>query len=196
MVSNLSFAATDNDVLCITGRHGVGKTTLLKTLMGLHKIDEGHVSIDGELLSQASAFEFRRQIISYLPQSTAFGSLTVGDMARQIYSLEANKGKTLSRALLSDEWKRLGIAPDTYSRRLSELPASQRQRAMVALVCMQNKPIVIIDEADAGLDTIEAKVLADYLRARAQGGQTVIVTTSSDAFAESVASVQKRVSLL
>lgn len=195
-MSGISFAAADSDVLCIAGRHGVGKTTLLKALMGLHKIDEGHVSIDGELLSQASAFEFRRQIISYLPQSTAFGSLTVGDVARQVYSIEANKGKTMSRAQLSDEWKSLGIAADTYSRRLSELTASQRQRAMVAIVCMQNKPIVIIDEADAGLDHIEAKALADYLRARAQGGQTVIVATSSDTFAESVATNQKRVSLL
>ena len=51
LVKNLSFMARDGQLTCITGRSGVGKTTLLRTLMGFLPTKEGFVSVDGELLT-------------------------------------------------------------------------------------------------------------------------------------------------
>lgn len=195
LIEGLSFVANDSDTLCVVGGKGVGKTTLLKALMGLHLLDEGHVSIDGELLSAASSVEFRRLIISYVPQSPAMDVDTLGDLATILFSLEANKGKALPRASLFDEWEALGLGQDTYSRHLSEMPVGERQMALLGIVCMQNKPIVLADEPAAGLGVEQSSLVASYIRRRTERGQTVIVTTRDYAFAERVATAHNRITL-
>ena len=56
LAEGLSFMAKDGQITCITGEEGVGKTTLLRTLMGFQPVAEGFVSVDGELLTIDSAY--------------------------------------------------------------------------------------------------------------------------------------------
>jgi len=58
---------SDGQIISISGSHGVGKTTLLRAILGLIPIDGGYISIDGELLTPKSAPYFRRQM-AYVPQ--------------------------------------------------------------------------------------------------------------------------------
>lgn len=185
VVENLSFVAADSETLCIVAQHGLGKSLLLKALMGLHPLDGGHVSIDGELLSPASASEFRRQIISYVPQSLEASGMTVGDLAACTFALSANKGKPSSRALLVDEWQRLGLDGKVYERRLSELSDGDRQRALLGMVGLRLRPVVIVDEPMAGLGGREASLVSAYLRRMAERGQTVVVASCDEAFGNS-----------
>ena len=67
LAEGLSFMAKDGQLTCITGEEGVGKTTLLRTLIGLLPVAQGFVSVDGELLTVDSAQAFRSLMI-YLPQ--------------------------------------------------------------------------------------------------------------------------------
>jgi len=66
-IRGLSATTGDGKVLSITGSQGVGKTTLLRALMGFVAVDEGHISVDGELLTPRSAPWFRKQM-AYVPQ--------------------------------------------------------------------------------------------------------------------------------
>jgi ABC-type cobalamin/Fe3+-siderophores transport system ATPase subunit len=66
-IRGLSATVNEGNVLSIMGSQGKGKTTLLRALMGFLPIDEGHISIDGELLTPLSAPYFRRQM-AYVPQ--------------------------------------------------------------------------------------------------------------------------------
>ena len=66
-IQGLSATVCEGNVLSIMGSQGKGKTTLLRALMGFLPIDEGHISIDGELLTPHSAPYFRRQT-AYVPQ--------------------------------------------------------------------------------------------------------------------------------
>lgn len=67
LFGNLSFMAQDGHITCVTGPAGSGKTLLLQALLGLLALDEGLVSIDGELLTPLSAPTFRR-MMAYVPQ--------------------------------------------------------------------------------------------------------------------------------
>ncbi len=67
LISSLSLTVEDGRLVCLTGAEGAGKTTLLRAVMGFLPIDEGHISIDGELLTPKSAPYFRRQM-AYVPQ--------------------------------------------------------------------------------------------------------------------------------
>ena len=66
-IHGLSATVGDGNVLSITGSQGTGKTTLLRALLGFMPVDEGHISIDGELLTMRSAPWFRR-LMAYVPQ--------------------------------------------------------------------------------------------------------------------------------
>ena len=66
-IRGLSVTVDDGKVLSIMGSQGKGKTTLLRALLGFLPIDEGHISVDGELLTPLSAPWFRRQM-AYVPQ--------------------------------------------------------------------------------------------------------------------------------
>lgn len=178
LFENVSLVAADSSLTCIVGSHGQGKTTLLNAIMGLHPLDEGHVSIDGELLSAASAQEFRRQLISFVPQTMTTDEGTVGELAQTLFAIEANKGKAFPRTLLDEEWQRLGLAADIYDRRLSQLSPSECHRALLGIVCLQNKPILLVDDPLTGHDAETASLVAAYLADRARRGQTVVATGS------------------
>lgn len=66
-IQHLSLTVNDGELLTISGSKGSGKTTLLRAILGFLPLDEGHISIDGELLTPQSAPYFRRQI-AYVPQ--------------------------------------------------------------------------------------------------------------------------------
>lgn len=185
LIENLSFVAADSEALCVVGQHGRGKSLLLKALMGLLPLENGHVSIDGELLSQASASEFRRQIISYVPQSLEACGMTVGALATCLFTLSANKGKPLSRALLFDEWRRLGLEMGVFDRRPGELSNGDRQKALLGMVGLSLKPVVLVDEPVYGHDDKDVSLVASYLRRMAERGQAVVVASGDEAFGNS-----------
>ena len=66
-IRGLSATVSEGNVLSIMGSQGKGKTTLLRALLGFLPVDEGHISIDGELLTPLSAPWFRKQM-AYVPQ--------------------------------------------------------------------------------------------------------------------------------
>ena len=66
-IRGLSATVNEGNVLSIMGSQGKGKTTLLRALLGFLPIDEGHISVDGELLTPLSAPWFRKQM-AYVPQ--------------------------------------------------------------------------------------------------------------------------------
>lgn len=67
LIRSLSATLGDGQLLTLAGSQGSGKTTLLKAVLGLIPVDEGHISIDGELLTPKSASYFRR-FMAYVPQ--------------------------------------------------------------------------------------------------------------------------------
>lgn len=116
LFAGLSFTVPDGQTVCLTGSSGSGKTTLLRAILGFHPLDEGHISIDGELLTPSSAEEFRKHI-SYIPQELTLPSEWVSDMMRLPFTLKVNRGKAFSKDLLMAEWRKLELQPALYDKR-------------------------------------------------------------------------------
>ena len=66
-IKGLSLTVEGGQMACIAGNHGVGKTTLVRAVMGFIPVDSGHICVDGELLTPQSAPYFRRHM-AYVPQ--------------------------------------------------------------------------------------------------------------------------------
>ncbi|ERH00571.1 MAG: ABC-type branched-chain amino acid transport system, ATPase component, partial [Halonotius sp. J07HN6] len=77
ILRDISFTVEDGEIVGIVGRNGVGKTTLLKAIMGLVEPETGRITYNGESMTGKSADEHARRGIGYVPRADVFPSLTV-----------------------------------------------------------------------------------------------------------------------
>lgn len=182
LLGSLSFRADDGQVVCITGESGCGKTSLLRAILGLVPLAEGHISIDGELLTPAAAGEFRKYI-AYVPQDLALPSEWVRDMVKLPFELKANAATPFSKQRLMEEWGKLDLSPELYDKKVSELSGGQRQRIVISCVGLLKKAIVLADEPTAALDPHTTELVLAYFKALAANGTTVITVSHDPAFA-------------
>ena len=183
LLGGLSFSAEDGQVVCITGDSGCGKTSLLRAILGFVPLAEGHISVDGELLTPAAAGEFRKYI-AYVPQDLAMPMETVGEMVRMPFALKANLATPFSKARLMEEWQKLDLAPELYDKKVSELSGGQRQRIIISTLGLLKKTIVLADEPTSALDAHTTALVLAYFKALAAGGATVITVSHDPAFAD------------
>ena len=182
LLGGLSFSAEDGQVVCITGDSGCGKTSLLRAILGFIPLQEGHISVDGELLTPAAAGEFRKYI-AYVPQDLAMPMETVGEMVRMPFALKANLATPFSKARLMEEWQKLDLAPELYNKKVSELSGGQRQRIIISTLGLLKKTIVLADEPTSALDAHTTALVLNYFKALASKGATVITVSHDPAFA-------------
>ena len=183
LLGGLSFSAEDGQVVCITGDSGCGKTSLLRAILGFVPLAEGHISVDGELLTPAAAGEFRKYI-AYVPQDLAMPMETVGEMVRMPFALKANLATPFSKARLMEEWQKLDLAPELYDKKVSELSGGQRQRIIISTLGLLQKSIVLADEPTSALDAHTTALVLNYLKVLAAKGATVITVSHDPAFAD------------
>ncbi len=166
LVKGLSLIASDGQITCITGAEGAGKTTFLRTLMGFLPVESGFVSVDGELLTVASAHAFRSLMI-YLPQEIQMlaHQLKVPEMP----VCEAGEYGVWNQAVLPSAVK--AQQPEPLS------PEAIYQLAEKTLREAPDKPIVIADEPAANLTPELTEQLLTLLREQARAGKTVLIAS-------------------
>jgi iron complex transport system ATP-binding protein len=175
----LNVALKTGEVLALLGPNGGGKTTLLKTLLGLLKTIGGEVRVDGKPLDDFSVRE-RARVVAYVPQvhidTFAFTVETVVLMGRTAHGNLFSRPSAHDRAVAQAALERFGIA------RLSERPytmisGGERQLVLQARALAQEPQFVVLDEPTASLDFgNQGKVLGE-IRALAKSGHGVLFTT-------------------
>ena len=161
----LSFIARDGKVTCVMGPEASGKTTLIRTLMGFLPVNEGFVSVDGELLTIHSSHAFRQMMV-YLPQQIQL-------LAHQLRVPEPEEPEAEEFAV----WNDLMSAANEES---TPEPLNAEEIVMLAEQTLKeaaDKPIVIADEPTAFLTPELTMRMMELLRKQAEAGKTVLVTT-------------------
>ena len=165
LAKELSFMAKDGQLTCITGEEGVGKTTLLRTLMGFLPVADGFVSVDGELLTIDSAPAFRCLMV-YLPQETRL-------LAHQLHEPSWPESEAEEYAV----WNM--PLPHTCKEKQPEpmTPEEIYQLAEKTISEGGDKSIIIADEPAAFLPTDLTLRMLELLRREASEGKTVLITS-------------------
>jgi ABC-type lipoprotein export system ATPase subunit len=164
----------------VTGRSGVGKTTLLRLLAGLDRADAGELLIDDLRVSEYGAEELaalRRERIGYLPQEpTPVPFLSAEEnvaLALQLRAWAPGDADARAAIVLAS----VGLA-DRARQRISRLSAGEAQRVALARALASARGLLIVDEPSSRLDRAGAAAIAELLAAAAaQDGQTVICAT-------------------
>lgn len=175
----VTLAIAAGEVLALLGPNGGGKTTLLKTMLGLLPPQDGTVSLDGRPLAALTIPE-RARLVAYVPQShqgtfafTAFDLVLMGRTAHG--GLFARPG-TRDRAVAVSMLERLGIA------HLSDWPVTmisggERQLVLVARALAQEPRFIVLDEPTASLDFGNQGKVMRQIRQLAADGLGVLFTT-------------------
>jgi iron complex transport system ATP-binding protein len=177
--SGLNVSLAKGEVLALLGPNGGGKTTLLKTLLGLLPPLAGYVEFDGRRLHRMSD-RARARAIGYVPQTHAatfaFTVETLVLMGRTVHGGLFSPPSAKDREVAHRMLERFGIAA-LAERPYTMISGGERQLALLARALAQEPDLVVLDEPTASLDFgNQGKVLRE-IRALADSGHGVLFTT-------------------
>jgi iron complex transport system ATP-binding protein len=175
----VTLAAAPGEVLGLVGPNGAGKTTLLRAALGLQRRSGGEVRLGGEALDTLSEAH-RAALAGYLPQERRVGwNMPAEDVvALGAVRLAPPTALALARECL-DELEVAGLA----RRGVLDMSGGERARVLLARLFATRAPLLIADEPAAGLDPEAQLLVMERLRARAEAGAAVVVTTHDLALA-------------
>ncbi|MFY0677139.1 MAG: urea ABC transporter ATP-binding subunit UrtE [Neptuniibacter sp.] len=169
---------------CIMGRNGVGKTTLLKCLMGLLPVEKGEILLDGEPL-QSKPAEFRAPAgIGYVPQGRdIFPMLTVEENLRIGLPIRKDKAKEIPEKI----FELFPVLKEMLHRRGGDLSGGQQQQLAIGRALVIEPKVLILDEPNEGIQPNIVQQIGDViLKLNEEEGLTVILVEQKLGFARRV----------
>jgi len=188
------------EVACIVGPSGGGKSTFLRCINHLEKIDAGRLSVDGELIGykqrggklyemhDKEVAEQRRSIGMVFQRFNLFPHMTAAEnvMSGPVVVRKDNKKQARERAIELLGKVGLGDRGDSYPMQLS---GGQQQRVAIARALAMDPDLMLFDEPTSALDPELVGEVLDVMRRLAESGMTMVVVTHEMGFAREVGDI-------
>ena len=166
ILRRVSLRAVQGEVTVVLGRNGVGKTTLLKCLMGLVPVKRGRIRLDGVDLTQATPYERARRGIGYVPQGREiFARLTVEENLRMGLATRP-AGTPIPPAL----FELFPVLKAMLGRRGGDLSGGQQQQLAIARALAAGPRLLVLDEPTEGIQPSVIKDIGRVVRRLAREG--------------------------
>lgn len=166
ILRGVSLQARAGEITVVLGRNGVGKTTLLKALMGLVPVRSGQIVFEGRPITQASPYERARAGIGYVPQGREiFARLTVHE--NLLMGQATQKAGTPMPAQL---YELFPVLRQMLSRRGGDLSGGQQQQLAIARALASSPRLLVLDEPTEGIQPSIIKDIGRVLRKLAREG--------------------------
>ncbi len=166
ILRGISMEAKLGEVTVILGRNGVGKTTLLKSVMGVVPVKTGTIQLDGALITQDTPYERVRKGVGYVPQGREiFGRLTVQENLRM--GLAYKSGST---PIPPELFELFPVLKAMINRRGGDLSGGQQQQLAIARALAAGPKLLILDEPTEGIQPSIIKDIGRVIRMLADTG--------------------------
>ncbi|WP_312589247.1 urea ABC transporter ATP-binding subunit UrtE [Comamonas terrigena] len=184
ILRDVSVQAVPGSITVLLGRNGVGKTTLLKSLMGLVPIKSGTISWNGKPIQGMTPYERARSGIGFVPQGREiFGRLSVEDNLRM--GLAYKSGRT---PIPQDLYALFPVLQQMLHRRGGDLSGGQQQQLAIARALAPAPGLLILDEPTEGIQPSIIKDIGRVIRMLAkERGMAVLLCEQYYDFAEELA---------
>jgi len=172
VIHDLSFTAAPREILAVVGRNGMGKTTLLKTLMGILPLKSGAIRIGGEDLGKLETHQRVAKGLAFVPQGRMiFPNLTV--MENMLTAVR----HTLLKSDLDEIYSLFPVLRDMRHRKGGNLSGGQQQQLAIARALLTRPKVLVLDEPTEGIQPSIIKDIARVLKEiRKIRDLTIVVT--------------------
>ncbi|MBC7484348.1 MAG: urea ABC transporter ATP-binding subunit UrtE [Rhizobacter sp.] len=166
ILRNVGFEAKPGEVTVILGRNGVGKTTLLKSLMGVVAVKTGSIVLAGAEITKDTPYERVRKGVGYVPQGREiFGRLTVQENLRM--GLAYKSGGT---PVPPELFELFPVLKQMINRRGGDLSGGQQQQLAIARALAAGPKLLVLDEPTEGIQPSIIKDIGRVIRMLADRG--------------------------
>ena len=179
----INLSVGPSEIVAILGRNGMGKTTLMKSLMGVIPTKSGAVSVDGHDVTRLKSFQRVANGLAYVPQGRMiFGAMTVQE------NIETGLTSTRLKEPPADIYELFPVLLDMRKRRGGNLSGGQQQQLAIARALASGPKVLLLDEPTEGIQPSIIREMARTLRAiRDRKGLSILVSEQVLSFALDIA---------
>jgi branched-chain amino acid transport system ATP-binding protein len=175
ILQGVSMTLNEGELVCLLGRNGVGKSTMLKSIMGLVKASAGSILFRGQELIGKRPYEIARLGVGYVPEDRRiFRSLTVHENLlmgiKDSQGVAKNDGWTIEKV-----YEKFPSLKDRHENKGGHLSGGEQQMLTVARTLMGNPKLILVDEPTEGLAPMIVKDVLKMLAAIRDSGVTVLM---------------------
>ncbi len=186
ILKQVSFETATGEVYCVMGRNGVGKTSLLKAIVGQHPISGGRIRLGNEDISRLRAHDRARRGIAYVPQGReVFPLLTVRE---NLETGLAAVPRGMPRVVPDQVFELFPVLEAMQRRRGGDLSGGQQQQLAIARALVTRPKLLVLDEPTEG---IQPSIIKDIGQAiaylREQGEMAILLVEQYFEFARDLA---------
>ncbi|HVL02596.1 MAG TPA: urea ABC transporter ATP-binding subunit UrtE [Dongiaceae bacterium] len=183
VIHNLNFEIKPREIVAIMGRNGMGKTTLMKSLMGIQPSRKGSVKLDGTELTTMKSHQRVASGVGFVPQGRMiFSTMTVKE------NIETGLTTVKDKKIPQDLYDLFPVLLEMKSRRGGNLSGGQQQQLAIARALASRPKLLLLDEPTEGIQPSIIREMARTLkRIRDEKGLSIIVSEQVLSFALDIA---------
>ncbi|MPW30762.1 urea ABC transporter ATP-binding subunit UrtE [Agarivorans sp. B2Z047] len=183
VISGMNFSLKENEIVAILGRNGMGKTTLMKSLIGMIPSKSGEANLDGEPLAEKKSHQRVASGLGFVPQGRMiFSTMTVQE------NIETGLTSSGENKVPDDLYSIFPVLWEMRHRRGGNLSGGQQQQLAIARALASNPSVLLLDEPTEGIQPSIIKDMAKTLKQiRDQRGLSIVVSEQVLSFALDVA---------
>jgi branched-chain amino acid transport system ATP-binding protein len=184
VIHGVSIEVDSGEVVCLLGRNGAGKSTTLRSIMGLTPPRSGKIEFMGKEITGCRPFEAARLGIGYIPDDRrVFADLTVEENLRIVRQVTRRDGRwTLERV-----YQLFPLLTELRGKHGSGLSGGEQKMLAIGRALMGNPNLLILDEPSEGLSPLVVKTLIEAIGRIQKEGVTLLVADQNVKFARRVA---------
>lgn len=183
VLQGVSFDVTEGETTVLLGRNGAGKSTTLRSIMGLWPVARGSIRLRGTELVGTPAHRIAREGVAFVPEDReVFVGLTVEENLRLALRGGSNGRDSIEKVY--------GLFPDLRTARdrsAGAMSGGQQQMLAIGRALINTNRILLVDEPTKGLAPVIVKLLADVFRGLRDAGETILLVEQNLEFSRGVA---------
>jgi branched-chain amino acid transport system ATP-binding protein len=185
VIHGVSFDVEAGEVVCLLGRNGAGKSTTLRSIMGLTPPRSGRVEFKGQEITKRQPFQVARLGIGYIPDDRRiFADLSVEENLEIVRQVTRREG----RWSMERVYRLFPVLAELRAKLGAGLSGGEQKMLAVGRALMGNPELLILDEPSEGLSPLMVQTLIGAIRQIREEGVTLLIADQNVKFARRVAS--------
>ena len=173
-VSGISFEVQEGEMVSIVGSNGAGKSTVLKTISGVLRPDEGTIEFFGERIDRLPAHEVVARGIAQVPEGRRlFSKLSI--LENLLVGAYTNKSEARRRESIEQVFEIFPILRDRQAQRAGTLSGGEQQMLAIGRALMSSPKLLMLDEPSLGIMPVMVERLFEVAERLNRGGTTILL---------------------